>query len=201
MAFVPILAAFLLGSFPSAVLVGRAFGVDVRDRGSGNPGAANTWRLAGRMAGLVVLLLDGFKGWLAVILAPSLMSDAPAWLAVATAAAAVLGHAFNPWLGFRGGKGVATAAGAVGALAPRLLVGSLAVFLIVFAIRRRVSEASIAAALALPLSAVAYRLLDDAHRPGHELTALTVGLALFLVWSHRGNLMRIRAGTEPRLKL
>ena len=100
-----------------------------------------------------------------------------------------------------GGKGVATAAGAIGALAPRLLVGPLAFFVIVFALRRRVSEASIAAALMLPVGAVVYRLLPPAGWPKIELLILSVALAGLLLWTHRANVRRIRKGSEPQLKL
>jgi glycerol-3-phosphate acyltransferase PlsY len=201
MAFAPILAAFLLGSIPSAILVGRLVGSDVRKQGSGNPGAANTWRVAGRIPGLIVLFLDSLKGWLAAGLVPALFTDAAPWVAPAAAASAVFGHVFNPWFRLRGGKGVATAAGAIGALAPRLLVGPLAFFVIAFALRRRVSEASIVAAVTLPIVAVAYRLLPPRGWPGTELLVLSAVLAMLVLWSHRTNIRRIRAGREPRLEL
>lgn len=201
MSFAPILLAFLLGSIPSATLVGRLAGADVLKRGSTNPGAANTWRVAGRIPGLIVLFLDGAKGWLAAGVLPTLFVEAASWVAPAAAAAAVLGHVFNPWLRLRGGKGVATAAGAIGALAPRLLIGPLAFFVIAFALRRRVSEASIVAALMLPVMAGAYRLLPPPGWPTIELLILSIALAVLLVWSHRANIRRIRAGQEPQLKL
>ncbi|TDI46660.1 MAG: glycerol-3-phosphate 1-O-acyltransferase [Acidobacteria bacterium] len=201
MSFAPILVAFLLGSIPSAVIVGRLAGSDVRKQGSGNPGAANTWRVAGRVAGLVVLFLDGFKGWLAAGVLPALFTDAAPWVAPAAAASAVLGHVFTPWFRLRGGKGVATAAGAIGALAPRLLIAPLAFFVIAFAFRRRVSEASIVAALTLPVVAVAYRVLPPPGWPETELLVLSAALAVLVLWSHRANIRRIRAGREPRLGL
>jgi len=201
MAFAPILVAFLLGSLPSAVVVGRWAGTDVRRQGSKNPGAANTWRVAGRLAGLIVLFLDALKGWLAAGWLPMLFGETAPWVAATTAAGAVLGHVFNPWLGFRGGKGVATAAGAVAALAPRLLIGPLGLFVIAFVLRRRVSEASVVAALALPVVALSYRLLPPPGWPGGELLVLCAGIAVLLVWSHRANLRRIRAGLEPQLRL
>jgi len=201
MVLVPILVAFLLGSIPSAILVGRLAGADVRQQGSKNPGAANTWRVAGRIPGLIVLFLDGFKGWLAAGIVPALFAEAAPWVAPCAAAAVVLGHVFNPWLGLRGGKGVATAGGAIAALAPRLLVGPLVFFVIAFALRRRVSEASIVAAVTLPVVTVAYRLLPPPGWPGFELLILSAAFAVLLVWSHRANIRRIRAGLEPRLKL
>jgi glycerol-3-phosphate acyltransferase PlsY len=201
MAFAPILVAFLLGSIPSAVLIGRLFGVDVRRQGSANPGAANTWRIAGRAAGLIVLALDGLKGWAAAAVLPNLFPDLASWVAAACAAAAVLGHVFNPWLGLRGGKGVATAGGVMAALAPRLLLGPLAFFVIVFALRRRVSEASLAAALMLPAVTLVFRILPPVGWPGLDLLILTSGLAVLLVGAHRANIRRIRADLEPPLKL
>ncbi len=201
MSFAPILVAFLLGSIPGAVIVGRLVGSDVRKQGSGNPGAANTWRVAGRIPGLIVLFLDGLKGWLAAGVLPALFTDAAPWVASAAAVSAVLGHVFNPWFRLRGGKGIATAGGAIGALAPRLLIGPLAFFVIVFALRRRVSEASIVAALTLPVIAVAYRLLPPPGWPGIELLVLSAMLAVLVLWSHRANIRRIRAGREPRLRL
>ena len=186
---IPIVVAFVLGSIPSAVLIGRLAHVDVRGQGSGNPGAANTWRTAGRLAGSVVLVLDAFKGWVAVAWLPALAPGHPSWVPAAAAGAAVLGHVFSPFLGFRGGKGVATSAGAVGALSLTLLLAPLASFAIVFAWRRRASEASLAALLALPLSAFAYR----------RLQVLSVGLALLGFWAHRRNIRRILAGEEARL--
>ncbi len=193
------IVAFLLGSVPTAVLVGRRVGVDVRGSGSANPGATNTWRVAGRGAGAIVLAVDALKGWLAVTLVPVLQPEPAAWAGPVVAACAVLGHVFNPWLRWTGGKGVATSAGAIGALAPRVLPGPLAVFAIVFALRRRASEASIIAAWSLPVFAVAYRLLPPAGRPASELVALCVALALFLTWTHRENIRRIGAGRESKL--
>ena len=201
MPFAPILVAFLLGSIPSAIIIGRLAGSDVRKQGSGNPGAANTWRVAGRIPGLIVLFLDSLKGWLAAGVLPALFTDVAPWVAPAAAVSAVLGHVFNPWFRLRGGKGVATAAGAIGALAPRLLIGPLAFFVIVFALRRRVSEASIVAALTLPVIAVAYRLLPPPGWPGIELLVLSAALAVLVLWSHRANIRRIRAGGESRFKL
>jgi glycerol-3-phosphate acyltransferase PlsY len=201
MAIAPILVAFLLGSIPSAVVVGRWAGADVRGQGSKNPGAANAWRVAGRIAGLVVLVLDALKGWIAAAMLPTLFAETTPWVVAATAASAVLGHVFNPWLGFRGGKGVATGAGVIAALAPRLLIGPLGLFVIVFALRRRVSEASVVATLALPIVAGSYRLLPPPGWPGTELLILCGVIAILLLWSHRSNIRRIRTGLEPRLKL
>lgn len=201
MSLVPILAAFLLGTIPGALLVARFAGVDLRRAGSGNPGATNAWRLAGRGPGLVALLVDAGKGWVATALLPPLGGSSCEAIAPFCAAAVVLGHVFNPWLAFRGGKGVATAAGAIGGLAPRLLVGPLVFFLIVFAWRRRVSESSLVAAVSLSLVAAIYRLLPPRDWPGADLLLLCGGIALLLLWTHRSNLRRIRAGDEPRLDL
>jgi len=199
MGWLPLVAAFLLGSIPSAVLVGRLAGVDVRGQGSDNPGATNTWRTVSPLAGLLVLALDAFKGWAAVAWVPTLAVGQPSWFPVAAGGAAVLGHVFNPFLLFRGGKGVATSAGVVGALAPHLLVVPLVLFAIVVAIRRRVSEASLSAAVSLPLAAIGWGLLVPSGWPSRGLLALTGGVALLVLWTHRNNIRRIRSGDEPPL--
>jgi glycerol-3-phosphate acyltransferase PlsY len=199
MGWLPLLAAFLLGSIPSAVLVGRLAGVDPSGQGSGNPGATNTWRSISPLAGLLVLALDVFKGWAAVAWVPPIAPNHPSWFPAAVAAAAVLGHVFNPFLLLRGGKGVATSAGVLGALAPPLLIVPLTLFAIVFAIRRRVSEASLVAALSLPLASGVWRLVASNGWPGGDVLILTGGLALLLIWTHRENIARIRSGDEPPL--
>ena len=200
MVWLPLLAAFLLGSIPSAVLAGRLAGVDVRGEGSGNPGATNTWRTVGPIPGLIVLALDVFKGWAAVVWVPTLMDGPPSWLPVAAGAAAVLGHVFNPFLLLRGGKGVATSAGVIGALSPQLLIVPLALFLIVFAWRRRVSVASLVAAVSLALTALGFRFLLPDYREPQGLLVFTGTLVLLLLWTHRENLRRIRSGGEPLVR-
>ena len=196
---IPVLAAFFVGAIPFAVLIGRVAGVDVRQHGSGNPGATNVWRIAGRFTGVAVLALDALKGWVAVVGLRAYVTDEQPWLLVAAGGAAILGHVFSPFLMFRGGKGVATSAGVVGALAPRLLVAPLAFFVIVLVLRRRVSEASLVAAIVLPLAAGLYRLLPPQGWPERELLVICSAVTLLLFWTHRANVRRLRSREESEL--
>ena len=159
-------ACYLLGSLPFSVWIARAYGVDVRKVGSGNPGATNVLRSAGRGPGVLALLCDIGKGVLAVVLARWL-TDSPAWWGWA-ALAAVCGHVFSVFLRFRGGKGVATAAGALGAVSPSALGIAVVVFVAAVASTRYVSLGSILAALAFPIALwfLAARDLDDRARVG-----------------------------------
>ncbi|MHC5005256.1 MAG: glycerol-3-phosphate acyltransferase [Planctomycetota bacterium] len=218
-------AAFIIGSIPFGFLIARRRGVDIRQVGSGNVGATNVGRALGRRFGIGCFLLDAAKGAVPVVAAgllggtwgrpligtPAAAPPAPeeiwAWLAVA--AAALLGHMFPPWLGFRGGKGVATGFGAMLAMWPVLTLPA-AIALVVWAatvgLFRIVSLASVAAALSLPVSCVLLggllRGAEDAGGPVATRLApviATVGLAALVVFRHRGNLARLRKGTEPRL--
>jgi glycerol-3-phosphate acyltransferase PlsY len=153
----------------------------------------------GRFAGGVVLVLDSLKGWVAVAGVRAFAADLEPWVLAATGAAAILGHVFSPFLMFRGGKGVATSAGVIGALAPRLLIAPLSFFVIAFALKRRVSVASLIAAMVLPIAAGLYRLLPPVGWPGLELLVLCPAITLLLLWTHRGNVRRLRLREEPEL--
>jgi len=190
--------AYALGSVPWSVWVARwTRGIDVRTVGSGNPGATNVLRSAGRGPGIAALAGDVLKGVLAVLLA-RLLAPSAAWLGLA-ALAAVCGHVFSVFLDFRGGKGVATAAGALGTVSPPAFLVALAVFAVVVGLTRYVSLGSIVAALAFP---VALWLLPgpgvDAEARIAILTSSTL-IALLVVARHRSNLERLMAGTESRL--
>jgi glycerol-3-phosphate acyltransferase PlsY len=184
--------AYLIGSIPFSFLVARAFGVhDVRRVGSGNVGATNVLRNAGKAAGALALLLDLGKGAAASLLAARLApGDAtlPAWAAVA----AVVGHMFPLWLRFEGGKGVATGLGAFAPLAPKAALFALLVFAVVAAGTRYVSSGSVAGALALAALVFALRGPD----PIALAAAFTAALVVF---RHRSNLRRILGGTERRV--
>lgn len=200
-----VLAAYLLGAVPFGLLVGRAVrGVDLRAHGSGNLGATNALRVLGKGLGGLVLALDAAKGLLPVLLLPlalgALGRPAPGWLPVALAAAAVLGHVFPVYLRFRGGKGVATSAGAFCALHPLAFAVALATWLLTVLATRIVSLGSILAALALPAAALAFD--GPAAAFGPDLLPRTVVLLLaaaLVVVRHRANLRRLLAGAEPRL--
>jgi acyl phosphate:glycerol-3-phosphate acyltransferase len=185
-----IILAYLLGSLSFGLLVARVYGdADLRHRGSGNIGATNVARILGKTAGLVTLLGDGAKGVVAVLLAQA-WGHASLLPAVA-ALAAVLGHMFPLYHGFRGGKGVATALGVLLPTLPLPLLGGLLVWLVVVAIWRYISAGSMLAALVVPLLAVlwSYPL---------PLVLTAVLIALLVLYKHRENLHRLRQGREAK---
>lgn len=186
-------AAYLLGSIPFGVIVARAHGVDILKQGSGNPGATNVKRVVGNRAGTLVFALDFLKGLLPVLGARWLAGGegGGVWLGAVALLAAMLGHIFSPWLRFRGGKGIATGGGAFAGLMPVPFAVALAVWVAVLYGLRYVSLASILAAVSLPVTALATR------QPAW-LTVLAVVVAFLVAWTHRANLARLRAGTEPR---
>jgi glycerol-3-phosphate acyltransferase PlsY len=181
---------YFVGSIPFAYLLSRRRGIDLRRTGSGNVGAANVLRTAGVRAALLAAALDGAKGTFAVLMAQLLSAGL-----VTTAAAAfasVVGHVYPLWLRFRGGKGVATAAGAFAVLAPEALAIAACVFVIVVAFTRFISVGSIAGALTLALVAA----LSDV--PGVVAIGATAS-TIVIIYRHRGNLARLVAGTERRI--
>jgi glycerol-3-phosphate acyltransferase PlsY len=192
------LAAYLLGSLPTGYLVGRARGVDIRTVGSKNMGATNVFRTVGKTLGILVLLVDALKGWLAVTwLAPAIWQafsheTMPVWLRVVAGIGAILGHNYTCWLQFKGGKGIATSAGVFIALTPWALLIALGVWIVLFAATRYVSVASMAAAAALPVAA--WFTTRDA-----GLTAVASLLGAMAILKHRKNIERLRAGTENRI--
>ena len=197
----PVLAviiAYLIGSIPFGYLIVRATGRgDVRETGSGGTGATNVSRSAGKAAGIFTLVLDALKGFIAIQIARILVNGfepTPAnWIVAAAAVAALLGHIFPVWLGFRGGKGVATGVGVFLALSPVAVVCAGAIFVVVVWVSKMVSLGSIAGAVTIP---VYVWLFGESGTP--LLTASIVG-ALLIVFAHRGNIARIWKGTEPRI--
>jgi len=193
-------ASYLLGAIPFGYLIGRARGVDVRSAGSGNIGATNVFRVVGKPWGVLTFLADMLKGFAAVCFLPRwaeqhLAGGATDGLRLLCACCAVAGHNWPVFLRFRGGKGVATGAGALLGLAwPALLIG-LAVWTAVFLVGRYVSLASLAAAGAI--AACAWPLYA---RRGAALPAALTALALLVVWRHRANIARLRHGTEHRFQ-
>ncbi len=194
-----ILVAYLLGSVPSAVWIGKLiYGIDVRQHGSGNAGATNVIRVLGYKAGIPVLLVDVFKGWLAVQLAvwmpiPGLSMDSMIYVRIGMALAAVLGHVFPVYAGFKGGKGVGTIAGAAISIFPLAILIVLVVFILVLATTHYVSLASILASLVFPL--VVYFIMGVRH-PG--LVGLSMLVAVFIPVTHRKNIRRLIKGEERR---
>ncbi len=192
-----VVAGYLLGSLPFSVWIARARGVDVRRVGSGNPGATNVLRAAGRGPGLLALACDVAKGVVAVLLA-RLLGLSPAWWGWA-ALAAVGGHVFSVFLRFRGGKGVATAAGALGAVSPLALGAAIVVFVAAVGFTRYVSLGSMLGAVAFPVALwwLAPAELDRAARAALLVSSSLI--ALLVLVRHRANLQRLLAGTENKL--
>ena len=191
MPVIAVLAAYIIGSIPFALIMARRWGTtDLRLIGSGNLGAANVWRATGATAGVLVALLDILKGAAGVVVAQRLDSDAAA--PAVAGVAAVVGHIYPVWLGFRGGKGVATSCGVFAVLTPLAVLAALGVFALSVWITKYISAGSVMASLALPL--LAYVIGS----PGSVVAASAVVAALVL-FRHRSNLTRVRAGTEPRV--
>jgi glycerol-3-phosphate acyltransferase PlsY len=188
--------AYLLGSIPFGLLVAKVFGRgDVRKEGSGNIGATNVSRVAGPLAGILTLLLDGAKGAAAVLVAGRYSNDSAMWMVIA-GLAALVGHCFPVWLKFKGGKGVATAAGVYLALCPPAFLAGLILFLLVAGFSRYVSLGSVAAAVAMPL--LMYFLWAPRHASPPVITFGALAVAVLIVYKHDGNLQRLVEGTEPK---
>ena len=191
-----LVAAYLAGSLPTSHLVGtRLFGVDLRREGSGNLGATNVFRVLGWKPALGVLFVDVFKGWLPVWLFPQLSGNAAWGWALAYGGAALLGHVFSVWVGFRGGKGIATSTGIFIALAPIATLTAFGVWCATLYLSRMVSLASILAALTLPLAI--FLTSPDAES---ALLWFTAAMALFVTWAHRSNIRRIVRNEEGRVR-
>jgi glycerol-3-phosphate acyltransferase PlsY len=225
--FCPLLA-FLMGSIPFGLLMAKSRGIDIRAHGSGNIGATNVLRVMGKKFGIPCLLLDMLKGFIPVAIAVNLIQitgrpvQVPlglpeAWVVkiaagdalkaqiahIATALAAVLGHNYSPWAGFKGGKGIATSAGVLLGLMPFAVLLLLVVWLLLFFTTRYVSLASIGSACVLPLLTLwgswhHGRIQDGTwNKP---LFVFTLIIAVLAVWKHRTNIQRLRTGTENRFE-
>ena len=193
------LAAYFLGSIPFGYLIVRVSGRgDVRHHGSGNIGATNVARVSGTLSGLLTLALDAAKGYFAVWLAAVATDGNIRWM-MAAALLALIGHLFPVWLGFRGGRGVATGAGVFLPFCWQAVVGAAAVFLIVVAFWRYVSLGSIAAAASLPM--LVYFLYAPGHAPPAMVSAGTSAAMVLVIWRHRTNIARLLDGSEPRFTL
>ncbi|HOW67022.1 MAG TPA: glycerol-3-phosphate 1-O-acyltransferase PlsY [Verrucomicrobiota bacterium] len=195
-------AGYFLGSIPTGYLAGRCRGIDIRRLGSGNIGATNVMRFLGRPVGVAVLLTDALKGYLACTVLVSGVMRLPVfgvtagtlpaeWLALTGGVSAILGHNYTCWLGFKGGKGIATSAGVLLGLMPAALLVCLAVWGVVFGVSRYVSLASILAAASLP-PAVFFT-----HGSG-AMISVSVFLAIMAIYKHRSNIQRLIQGQEHR---
>jgi glycerol-3-phosphate acyltransferase PlsY len=198
------LLSYLLGSIPAGYLAGRMAGIDIRKAGSGNIGATNVTRTLGRHYGYPVFVADFAKGTLAVyasillgryIAAERTSSEI---YGMVGATCCILGHIFPVWLGFKGGKGVATSAGALFGLMPLAAAIGVGVWVITFEVTRYVSVASIATAMLLPLTVLGLTYARNTN--GMSLFYFTLCLAAVVIFRHRSNLYRLLRGTEPRFK-
>lgn len=196
------LVAYLIGALLGSLVLGKLRGVDIRSLGSGNAGATNALRTQGKLFGLLVLVIDIGKGvlavrWLPAAVFPGLPWDTSVsrdWLTLACGLAVILGHVYPVWFGFRGGKGFATVVGVVAAMDLRLLAPLLATWLIVLLLTGYVGLATMLAGIAL---VAAVYVLEPGNMPVLGFAAV---LAAFIVYTHRSNIARMRAGQENRVR-
>jgi glycerol-3-phosphate acyltransferase PlsY len=198
--FAAFLLSYLLGSVPTAVWAGKIFlGIDLREHGSGNAGAANAIRVLGWKTGIPVLFIDMAKGWLSAMLPVFFHLEEPGSpllvnLQIGTGLTAIAGHIFPVFAGFRGGKGVATAAGVLLAIHPLLTLSCLGVFLVFVLVTRIVSVGSMSAGIAFPI--FLFTLFDT---PSLVFKVFSVIMAVALLITHRNNIKRLLKGEEKRL--
>ena len=188
------LAAYAAGAVPSSFWVGRfLYGKDLTTLGSCNLGATNVFRVLGWQPAVVVMIADVFKGFAPVWWFPGIDGHSGAWWPVVYGASAIVGHVFSFWVGFRGGKGVATSGGVLIALAPGVALAGLGTWIVTILLARTVSVASMAAAVAVGIAGLLVPSVDPSVR-------LFLGfIAVFVVWAHRSNIQRLLKGTEPRI--
>jgi glycerol-3-phosphate acyltransferase PlsY len=196
-----LVGSYLLGSIPFGYLSGQLRGIDIRNFGSGNIGATNVLRVLGKKYGYPVFALDFLKGFASVRIAmlmatgPPPQWNSPEIFGTAAAMSCVIGHSYPFWLKFKGGKGVATSAGALFALAPIAALIGVAIWIATFWITRYVSLASVTAAVVLPIVILALSWGDENAK---VILYFSVCVAAVVIWRHRSNLSRLAHGTEPR---
>ncbi|MBN1396424.1 MAG: glycerol-3-phosphate 1-O-acyltransferase PlsY [Bacteroidetes bacterium] len=207
------LLSYLVGSIPSSVMLSKwRHGFDIRSKGSGNAGGTNVFRVLGWKSGVFIIVVDALKGVIATTIVARLFWDPtlPFYnrtpfddftiIQMICGAAAVIGHVLTVFAGFKGGKGIATGAGILIGIAPTEFAVSIAVFLIFLFAFRYVSLGSIMAAVAFPLSLIIrYNILSDEIHSYKTLVFFSVGIALFLIYSHRTNIKRLWEGTERKI--
>ena len=189
-----LLGGYFLGSVPFGLIAGKLRGIDIREHGSRNIGATNVWRVCGWKLGLPVFLLDAAKGIIAVRLghwAALQFGGAPDWCMVVGGMACIVGHSFSIWLGFSGGKGVATSLGAIIGMLPIVSAIVFALWAAVFGVSRYVSLASIIGAAAFPVTAFFFHVSPP-------ILGFAIVSAILVIARHKGNIQRLLAGTERR---
>jgi glycerol-3-phosphate acyltransferase PlsY len=199
-----VLAAYLLGALIGSLIVGQLRGgVDIRTMGSGNAGGTNALRTQGPWFAAIVMVIDIGKGWIAAALLPSLQASwleadpliDRTWLAVACATAVVVGHVYPVWYGFRGGKGAATLIGVVLGLSPAAALPVFAVWLVAVMVWGMVGLATM-----LAVASYTVYLLATQETPNAALLAFGIGMTIFVMYTHRANIARMREGTENRVR-
>ena len=194
-----VIIAYLLGSIPFGYLIVRKkLGDDIRQSGSGGTGATNVSRRAGKTAGVITLVLDALKGSLAVLIANGLFPNVE-WVIAAAAIAVIVGHMFPVWLGFRGGKGVATGVGVFSILAPIAVLCAGVIFVAIVSLTRYVSLGSIIAAATIPLFVWLQSMFVEPSPDLRPLLVTAIVGAALIVFAHRGNIARLARGTEARI--
>lgn len=189
-----VLAAYVAGATPSAYWIGRfLYGKDLRTLGSCNLGATNALRVLGWRAAVPVIVVDIFKGFAPVWWFPGLDDQTAVWWTVVYGAAAIVGHVFSFWVGFRGGKGVATSAGVLAAVGPVAAIAGLVAWVLALGVSRMVSVASMAAAVTVGIAGL---FIAGIGVSGKVFCGF---IAVFVVWAHRSNIRRLSAGEEPRI--
>ncbi|MDF1861480.1 MAG: glycerol-3-phosphate 1-O-acyltransferase PlsY [Verrucomicrobiales bacterium] len=192
----PALLAYFIGATPFGFLAGKSKGIDIRDHGSGNIGATNVMRTLGKPVGTTVLILDVFKGMVPVLIV--MWAEKGSAVVIATAVAAILGHNYTFWLGFKGGKGIATTGGALLPIMPIAILSAILLWILTVKATRYVSVASLVAAVTIPL-VLLIRFLATS-----QWDYYTFGLGMFVcllaIWKHRSNIARLRRGEENRVQ-
>lgn len=197
-----IVVSYLVGSFPTSIIFGKVFkGIDIRDYGSGNAGGTNAFRVMGWKIGLSVMIIDVTKGLIATVLVSQIRVDsvslAPVYLQIIAGFSAVIGHIWTIFAGFRGGKGVGTAAGMLIGLYPIAFIFVFVIFLLVLFTTRYVSLSSMTAASSLPFILLILDKLGRPYKP--QLMVLSIVIALLIIFTHRSNIRRLLAGNENRV--
>jgi glycerol-3-phosphate acyltransferase PlsY len=197
-----IFLSYLIGGIPFGFLAGKLLkGIDIREHGSRNVGATNVFRVVGKGPGIAVYFLDAVKGLAPVLLAKWLFAGSAAaneWFYIAVGLAAIMGHIFTPYLRFKGGKGVATASGAMLALAPIPLLVALLAFVFVFVLTKYVSLGSLTASVIFPVAVAVQRIVQN-QNPLVPMLAVGWLLCILVIVTHKANIVRLAQGTENRI--
>ncbi|MEO1860574.1 MAG: glycerol-3-phosphate 1-O-acyltransferase PlsY [Verrucomicrobiales bacterium] len=210
---IAVLAAYIAGSLPFGFWISKCLGVDIRNQGSGNIGATNVLRTLGRKVGITVLILDISKGFLPVLIGSRIIfkqlpdsmrnrEDIVGTIYVLLAIGTILGHNYTFWLGFKGGKGIATSAGAIMSFLPEVLMGSTLVWILIFFLSRYVAIASIAAAFSIPIliASLDHNYLFPDLNSSWPVISFGIIAAIMAVWRHRSNIQRLIKGEEDRFE-